>query len=116
MRIDVENKENGAILHLDGKIIGDGTSKLKKIIDELIESDAKWLIIDLADVPLMDSSALGTIIMAFLKLKERKGKLALLYAQENILNILEITKLNSLFELYDSMQSALAAVGVDGTE
>ncbi len=98
MKIDIENKQDGVLLHLEGKIIGDSVTKLKQTIEELIESGIKWLIIDLAGVPLMDSSALGTIIMAFLKLKERNGKLMLLYAQKSIIDILNITKLNTLLK------------------
>jgi len=110
MKIEVENKDDGAILHLEGKIIGDGVARFKNALEEQIDTGVRWIILDLSDVPLMDSSALGTIIMVFLKLKERKGKLVLLYAQENIINILNITKLNSLFEVYDNMQTALNAV------
>ncbi len=113
MKIDIENKYDGALLHLEGKIIGDSVTKLKQTMEELIESGIKWLIIDLAEVPLLDSSALGAIIMAFLKLRERNGKLMLLYAQKNIIDILNITKLNTLFEIHDNMQSALASVGMN---
>jgi len=113
MKIDVENKDNGAILHLEGKIIGDGVARFKQAIEEQINSNINWLILDLSGVPLMDSSALGTIIMAFLRLKERKGKIVLLYAQKSILEILNITKLNSLFEIYDDMQTAIDAVKID---
>jgi len=113
MKIDVENKDNGAILHLEGKIIGDGVARFKQAIEEQINSNINWLILDLSGVPLMDSSALGTIIMAFLRLKERKGKIVLLYAQKSILEILNITKLNSLFEIYDNMQMAIDAVKID---
>jgi len=113
MKIDIENKDNGAILHLEGKIIGDGVIRFKQSIEEQINSNISWLILDLSEVPLMDSSALGTIIMAFLRLKEKKGKLVLLYAQKSILEILKITKLNSLFETYDNMQAAINAVKID---
>jgi anti-sigma B factor antagonist len=113
MKIDVENKDNGAILHLEGKIIGDGVARFKQAIEEQINSNINWLILDLSGVPLMDSSALGTIIMAFLRLKEKKGKIVLLYAQKSILEILNITKLNSLFEIYDNMQMAIDAVKID---
>jgi anti-sigma B factor antagonist len=111
MRIDTRSKDNGAILHLNGKVIGDGVPQLKRAIEERINSGADWLIIDLAEVPLMDSSALGTIIAAFLKLRERNGKLVLLNARENILDVLAITKLDSLFEVYDDMQVALESIG-----
>ncbi|HGJ67213.1 TPA: anti-sigma factor antagonist [bacterium] len=110
MRFEIENKDDGVILHLEDKIIGDGATQLKNIFEELIDSGIRWIIIDLADVPLMDSSAIGSIIMAYLKIKERNGKLVLLYAQKSILDVLNITKLNTLFEIYDNMQTALKAI------
>lgn len=112
MKIDIETKDNGAILHLEGKIIGDSVSKLKQVINELLDSGIDWMILDLADVPLMDSSALGTVIMAYLKLKQKNGKLGLLYAQKSILNILNITKLNTLLEVHDDIQSALRSMPI----
>jgi anti-sigma B factor antagonist len=111
MMIDTKSKDNGAILHVSGKVIGDSVPRLKHSIEEQIGLGANWLIIDLAHVPLMDSSALGTIIAAFLKLQEKNGKLVLLNAQKSILDVLAITKLNSLFEVYDDMQVALKSMG-----
>ncbi len=110
MLIDAVNTNDGVIIRLKGKIIGDGAVKLKQAIDEQISSGAKWMIVDLAEVPLMDSSALGTIIAAFLKLRESKGRLALLNAQKGVINVLAITKLDTLFEIYDDMQEALESI------
>ena len=111
MKIDAKNRNGGAILRLSGKVIGDSVPQLKQTIEERIDSGAGWLIIDLAEVPLMDSSALGTIIAAFLRLQEKNGKLALLNAQKSIVDVLAITKLDSLFEVYYDMQTALESIG-----
>ncbi|MBM3212566.1 STAS domain-containing protein [Candidatus Poribacteria bacterium] len=110
MLINKENKDDGVVISLKGKIIGDSVIKFKQSIDEQIDAGAKWIILDLAQVPMMDSSALGTIIAAFLKLRERKGKLALLNAQKGVVNVLNITKLDTLFSVYDDMQSALESI------
>jgi len=34
MKFEVENKDDGAILHLEGKIIGDSAVQLKQILEE----------------------------------------------------------------------------------
>ncbi len=111
MRINAKSKDNGAVLYLDGKVIGDGVPQFKRTVDEWLNSGVDWLIIDLAEVPLMDSSALGTVIAAFLRLQEKNGKLVLLNAQKSILDVLAITKLDTLFEVYDDVQTAMEAVG-----
>mgnify|MGYP001142052661 CR=1 FL=1 len=110
MRIDVESRNNGAILRPGGKIIGDSVPQLRQAVEEQIRSGAEWLILDLAEVPLMDSSALGTVIVAFLRLREKNGRLIIANAQKNILDVLAITKLDSLFEIQSDMQVALKSV------
>ena len=110
MRIETQNKDNGIIMRLSGKVIGDSVPKLKQTLEEQIDSDVCWLILDLADVPLMDSSALGTIIAVFLRLQERNGKVVFINAQKSIVDVLSITKLNKLFEVYDNIQGALQSV------
>ena len=110
MRISAESKNDGVILHLNGKVIGDSVAQLGQTIEEQMGPEAGWLIIDLAEVPLMDSSALGTVIAAFLKLRDRNGKLVLLNARKSIRDVLAITKLDSLFEVHDDVQAALESV------
>lgn len=113
MRIDVEKKNNGAILYLEGKIIGDSVPRFKQATEEQIDSGVRWLIMNLAEVPMMDSSGLGVLITAFVRLREKRGKLVLLYVPENLLNILTITKLNTLFDISDDIQLALRSVEMD---
>lgn len=110
MRIDAKSKDAGVILQITGKVIGDGVPQFKQTIAEWIDSGVKWLIIDLAEVPLMDSSALGTLIAAFSKVQEKNGKLVLISAQKSILDVLAITKLDTVFEVQNGMQAALESV------
>ena len=110
MRISAESKNDGVILHLNGKVIGDSVAQLGQTIEEQMGQETGWLIVDLAEVPLMDSSALGTVIAAFLKLRDRNGKLVLVNARKSIRDVLAITKLDSLFEVHDDVQAALESV------
>ncbi|MBD3184488.1 anti-sigma factor antagonist [Candidatus Poribacteria bacterium] len=110
MQIDTKDIENGIIIGLNGKIIGDSVAELRQTIEDKLNSGVKWIILDLKEVPLMDSSALGTIIAAFMKLQEHNGQLVLLDPQKNIVDVLSITKLDSLFEVYYDIKTALEAV------
>ena len=110
MRIEVKSQNEGVILHPDGKVIGDGASQFKTAMNNWLDSGVSWLIVDLAEVPLMDSSALGGVIATHLKLEDKNGKLVLASAQKGILDVLAITKLDSVFTVCDDLQAALDIV------
>ena len=109
--MNIETTINGSIsiLHIDGKIIGDAVGILKSEIEKQSEQSDGKLILDLVSVPLMDSSALGTIVSALTHLKKVGGKLVLLSPQKAVGNVLAITRLDSIFEIYQDLQDAISS-------
>ncbi len=103
------SKYNIPILRIDGKIIGNTVIALKREMDKQIEQSGGRLILDLTGVPLLDSSALGTIIATLQSLKKIDGKLVLLNPQKSVMNVLQVTRLNTLLEIYPDEESATAA-------
>lgn len=103
------SKYNIPILRFDGKIIGNTVIALKREMDKQIEQSSGRLILDLTDVPLLDSSALGTIIATLQSLKKIDGKLVLLNPQKSVMNVLQVTRLNTLLEIYQDEESATSA-------
>ena len=67
------------------------------------------LIIDLKNVPLLDSTALGVIIVTLQILQRSGGKLVLLNPQKAVTSILEVTRLTSILEVYETEEAALNA-------
>ncbi len=66
-------------LDLDGKILlGPETDALQEQINQLLAANKKRVLLNLSDVNYLDSTGVGTIVGAFLKVKESGGKMALL--------------------------------------
>ena len=103
------SKYNIPILRVDGKIIGNTVNTLKREMDKQIEQGEGRLILDLTAVPLLDSSALGTIIATLQALRKMDGKLVLLNPQKAVMNVLQVTRLNTILEIYHDEESATAA-------
>jgi anti-sigma B factor antagonist len=103
------SKNNTPILRVDGKIIGNTVNALKREMDMQIEQSGGRLILDLTKVPLLDSSALGTIIATLQSLKNMAGKLVLLNPQKTVMNVLQVTRLNTILEIYQDEESATNA-------
>ncbi|HMV82021.1 MAG TPA: STAS domain-containing protein [Blastocatellia bacterium] len=108
----ITERKNGdvTILDVEGKILlGEGDVQLKRKIDELLEKNETKLLVNLANVPYMDSGGLGEIVRSYTTVKRSGGDLKLLNATKRISDLLTITKLITVFEIYEDEAAAVAS-------
>ena len=103
------SENNIPILRVEGKIIGNTVDGLRREMEKLVVQSDGRLVLDLAGVPLLDSSALGIIIATLQFLKKEDGKLVLLNPQKAVMNVLKVTRLDSIIDSYDDEAAALNA-------
>jgi anti-sigma B factor antagonist len=102
MTITERKSGDVTVLEIDGKILlGEGDVQLKRKIDELIERNETKILLNLANVPYMDSGGLGEIVRSYTTVKRANGELKLLNATKRISDLLTITKLITVFEIHD---------------
>jgi len=100
-----------ALLHVSGRVtLTDGTVVLDDTLRRLIDKGYVKLIVDLADVPYIDSTALGIILRTHARVTRRGGGFRLLRVQGHVRELLELTRLSSVFEAFDSEAHALASL------
>jgi anti-sigma B factor antagonist len=108
MTITERKSGDVTILDVEGKILlGEGDVQLKRKIDELIERNETKLVLNLANVPYMDSGGLGEIVRSYTTVKRAGGELKLLNATKRISDLLTITKLITVFEIHDDEAAAV---------
>ena len=96
------------ILDLKGKItLGEGDEVLKDKINSLVHQNRKRILLNLADVPYIDSAGLGEIVRTYTTVSRQGGALKLVNLTKRITDLLSITKLLTVFEAYDSEPEAL---------
>jgi anti-sigma B factor antagonist len=96
------------ILDLHGKIlIGEGDDALRDAVTKLVEGSKSKILLNLADVPYVDSAGLGEIVRCYTTVSRKGGKLKLLNLTAKIRDLLAITKLLTVFETYDSEDEAV---------
>lgn len=110
MNFDTTTREpNVTVLHIEGKIIGNTADTFQRAMERQLKEGNRNLVVALMDVPLIDSSALGAIILTVQSFRESGGKLVLLNPQRAVRDILEVTHLATVLEIYDTEESALSA-------
>jgi len=108
MEIKLRTVGEVTVLDLKGKVtLGDGDSALKNVIDSLLKEGKKRILLNLADVPYLDSSGLGEIVRAYTTVSRQGGQLKLVSPNPRIGSLVEQTKLLTVFESYDSELKAL---------
>jgi len=74
------------------------------------EENSETVIIDLSEVPYIDSSGLGSLVTACLSRQKTGRRIALSGVNERVLRLFEITKLESFFLIFPTIDTALAAL------
>jgi len=99
-----------AVVVLAGEVDLYTAPRFKDVLLQAIDDGAGHVIVDLADVSFVDSTALGVLVSGGKRLQKSSGTLAIGCPDEKIRRILEITGLDTVFGVYGSRDEALAAV------
>ncbi|MGD0402946.1 MAG: STAS domain-containing protein [Candidatus Acidiferrales bacterium] len=102
------SREGAHILVLKGSF----TSSSSPIFnDAVLSAAAPRLIVDLSEVPMMDSVAIGALVRAFVSCHKSGRKLALVGMNHRVQNVLHITGIAPLFDSYETVEQAEEALG-----
>jgi len=108
LKINVRETGNVVILDLNGRItLGEEVASLRDTIRELLDAGQKNILLNMGDVPYIDSSGLGQLVGSFATVTNRGGQLKLLNLQKKLHELMQVTKLITVFETYTSESSAL---------
>jgi anti-sigma B factor antagonist len=108
MQIEERVVNDVTILDLKGKItLGEGDEALKDKINSLMHQNRKRILLNLADVPYIDSAGLGEIVRTYTTVSRQGGQLKLVNLTKRITDLLMITKLLTVFETFESEKDAL---------
>ena len=108
MKMKERMRGDVTILDVKGKIVlSEGDIALKDKIHSLVGQGHKNVVLNLADVTYIDSSALGVIVAGYTTLQKAGGKLKLLHLTKGSHELMIITKLVDVFDFFDSEDEAV---------
>ena len=108
MQIEERAVGDVVVLDLKGRVtLGDGDELLKDKVNSLVNRGFKKIVLNLAEVPYVDSAGLGEIVRTYTTVSRQGGSLKLLNLTKRITDLLSITKLLTVFETYDSESEAV---------
>jgi anti-sigma B factor antagonist len=110
LEIDVSSIEGVNVIKLRGKLgMGEALDKTSRILTELINAGETSLLLDLQQVPMVDSSGIGLLVRFLTTVKQRGGTLKLLNPSKFALQTLKMVKVLNLFEVFEDEAAAVAS-------
>lgn len=108
MDISVLVHDQAQVIKLRGDLkLGQPVDALRGAIDELLGSAQTRIVLDLTEVPMVDSSGIGLLVRTLAGAKQRGGGVKLVNPSKLTLQTLKIVGLLNLFEIYeDDVQAA----------
>ena len=108
MQIEQRSVGDVTIIDLKGKMtLGEGDELLRDKVNSLIQQGHRKLVLNLAEVPYIDSAGLGEIVRTYTTVSRQGGQLKLLSLTKRITDLLSITKLLTVFETFENEHDAV---------
>lgn len=108
----VKTLPNGliTIIEISGRFDAHVVPEFEKRLDENLPSTSAYLIVDLANVNFIDSSALAILVRGMKRYRENGGDLSICNLQQPVHIIFELTRMDFAFNIYDSVAEAMSAI------
>jgi anti-sigma B factor antagonist len=106
--ISVRRRFEVQLLHLRGDLrLGDPVTELGRTLDEILESGDTRIVIDLSEVPMIDSSGIGVLVKYLATARKRGGGLRLVKPSDFTSKTLRTVGLLRIFEVFDDESEAV---------
>jgi anti-sigma B factor antagonist len=107
---DIRERRYGdiVVLDLEGNMaLTDSPGRLITTINQLVQRGERNVLLNLVQVPYIDSQGLADIVQGFKMVQRAGGTLKLCHIADRIRELLVTTKLNTFIHAFDSEQDAV---------
>lgn len=103
-----EDERSYHILRLVGEVDAYTVGEFREALTGI--EDVHWLIVDLAEVPFMDSAGLGALIGGIRRVREAEGDVAVVSTTAGLNRLLHTTGFDRIVPVTESLEEALTAL------
>ncbi len=103
---------NAVIFDLEGKLgLGPTVDEFRTGWSEALAAGSRNVVVNMANVPVIDSSGIGVLVRCFSAVVAKGGKMKIVGASGVVRQALKLTNVDQFLEFHDSEASALASLG-----
>jgi anti-sigma B factor antagonist len=102
--------EHCASVALVGRFDARNAQTVKEALKQLVDGGVTHLIVDLAQVPFIDSAGLATLVSALKLARRVGGSVLLVEVQPQARTVFSLTMLDQVFTIHPTVEAALASL------
>jgi anti-sigma B factor antagonist len=112
MSLVTRKQGNAVILDLEGKLgLGPTVDDFRTAWSDALATGSRKLVVNLAKVPVIDSSGIGVLVRCHASMAAKGGKMTIAGASGVVRQALKLTHVDQLLEFHEDEASALASLG-----
>jgi anti-sigma B factor antagonist len=109
VQVDVSKEGDIVVVVVQGELDANTAPDLRAKFEELVGQGENQYVIDLAGVPVMDSSGIAALVNLFKRVRIGAGDVKLCGIREEIMGIFQLTRLDRVFDIFDNRADAVAS-------
>jgi anti-sigma B factor antagonist len=106
----VETSESVKIVHLQGPVDVSQAVALRDVLGAQIDGPSARVLVDLSEVPLIDSSGIGVMVTAHRRADGAGAGFALAAPGPTVARVFSLTRTDKLLDLYDTVPEGVEAL------
>ncbi len=108
MEISVRRLSEVQIVQIRGALrLGPGVDSFRQTMDDALAAGDTRLVVNFAEVPMIDSSGIGILVKAMASAKQRGGGVKLVTPSKFVVQTLKLIGVLNLFEIFDDENAAV---------
>lgn len=114
--MDISTRKQGGVqvIRLKGALrLGDAVDEFRNTVIAAIDEGETNFVLNLSDVPMMDSSGIGELIRLHTRLKREGGEIKLVNPGKFVLHTMNLVKIVNMFDIHETDEAAASAFGAD---
>ena len=112
MSATTRQQGNAVLIDLEGKLgLGPAVDEFRTAWSDALAAGSRKLVVNLANVPVIDSSGIGVLVRCHAAVAAKGGKMTIAGAGGVVRQALKLTNVDQFMEFHDDEASALASLG-----
>jgi anti-sigma B factor antagonist len=112
MDINVVKRGEVQLIRLRGPLrMGQAVDTLRQTLEEALDAGDTRLVLNIAEVPMIDSSGIGLVVRFLASTKQRGGNVKLVQPSKFAVQTLRLVGVLNLFEVFDDDAAAVESFG-----
>jgi anti-sigma B factor antagonist len=110
MDINMQRRSQVEIIQLRGALrLGAAVNEFRQALDQSLSNGDTRIVLDLAEVPMIDSSGIGVLMKSLASARQRGGNIKLVNPSKFAVQTLRMVGLLNLFEVFPDADAAVAS-------